>query len=339
MGLYYQSILNLTMKLINRSNRISGIFLVLLLTVAACGDDSDDVTNTTTDGIADADCPNDNSVNTTDIGCSTQPTEASEYSEEIAGGTRRISANTYPNHAYSTRAANVDVTPIARTYTVDASPTQASSITSILNDSNRPRYYLGVALNGIPLDPAPAEPFIFENTNTGEYNWDWVFEPNNNKTEVSLDCATAHVGPFGYHYHGDMEAYAETLYQGITSGSEPEAAVQIGWAADGYPIFYKWAPDAQGNLALLQPSYQLKEGLRPGDGVSEPCGSYSGKYTNDYEYVAGAGDLDECNGVQRTVTITTNTGQETFNYFYVITDDFPVMSRCLAGVPDDSFTK
>ena len=294
---------------------------------------------TSSGGISDADCPNDNTINTTNIGCSQQPTATSEYSESVAGGVRTIVTNSYPNHEFSTRANNVTVEEKPRTYTMDATPTLASSPTSILTEENRPRYFFGVGLNGVSFDPAPAEPFIFENTQTGEYNWDWVFEPNNNQTEVSLDCATAHVGPDGYHYHGDMLVYAELLSPGITTGTAPTEPVQIGWASDGHPIFYKYGPNASGNIALLQPSYELKDGLRPGDGVSTPCGSYSGKYTNDYEFIEGSGDLDECNGIERSITVTTSQGTETFNYFYMITDDFPVMPRCVMGTPDDSFAK
>jgi len=42
----------------------------------------------------------------------------------------------------------------------------------------------------------------------------------------------------------------------------------------------------------LLPSYQLKQGLRPGDNITAPCGAYTGKYTNDYEFICGKGDLD-----------------------------------------------
>ena len=63
------------------------------------------------------------------------------------------------------------------------------------------------------MAPAPATPFIFENTQTGEFNWDWVFEPTNTQGDdrslVALDCASAHTGPQGYHYHGNMFEYVE----------------------------------------------------------------------------------------------------------------------------------
>jgi len=173
-------------------------------------------------------------------------------------------------------------------------------------------------------------------------NWDWVFEPTMNQGQgagkVNLDCASAHKSNArGYHYHGNMFEYAEVLYAGISTTTVPTGPVQMGWAADGFPILYRYGPDGVGGLALLTPSYRLKEGLRPGDGVSAPCGSYTGKYTNDYEYISGLGDLDECNGIERDVTLQTVAGTVTFSYFYVITDGFPQISRCLSGTPDPSF--
>ncbi len=291
-------------------------------------------------GISDTDCPNNNSTSIVNIGCDIAPSSTSEYAERINNDLRTITTNSYPNHIFGTRPGVV-VEPINRTLMVDASPSLAAEITSVLRDNNRPARFFGVALNGVLLAPAPAEPFIFENTQTGELNWDWVFEPTMNQGNgadlVALDCSSAHKGPQGYHYHGNMFEYAETFLTGISTGAIPTAPVQIGWASDGYPILYRYAPDGTGGLALLKPSYRLKEGLRPGNGISAPCGSYSGKYTNDYEYVNGLGDLDECNGIQRDVTIPTVEGDKTFNYFYVITDDFPQISRCISGTPHPSF--
>jgi len=67
--------------------------------------------------------------------------------------------------------------------------------TSILNANNRSNYFYGVALNGVLLAPAPALPFVFENLNTNEYIWNWVFEPINVPGQgagfVGLDCASA----------------------------------------------------------------------------------------------------------------------------------------------------
>lgn len=310
--------------------------LSMVVLTSACKKSTDEVTTPTT-GIADADCANDNSTSTTNIGCSTDPTTTSQYNESVAGDIRTIVSNSYPNHKYSVTGT---LTPIDRTLTVDATPSVATSITSVLNEG-RPARYFGVALNGVLIAPAPAEPFIFTNTQTGEFNWDWVFEPTMNqgssRNHVQLDCASAHQGPQGYHYHGNMFEYAELLLSGVSGSTVPTQAVQVGWASDGFPIVYRYGPDASGNLKLLTPSYRLKEGLRPGDGVSEPCGSYNGKYTNDYEYVEGLGDLDACNGIARSITLNTVAGTKTFSYFYVITESFPQIGRCISGTPSKAF--
>ncbi|MGB3467091.1 MAG: YHYH protein [Cyclobacteriaceae bacterium] len=282
------------------------------------------------------DCANDNSIDQDSHVCDESPNVSNTYVESIANGERTITTNGIPTQGYRIQIPQIvsQLNASTKTFTVSASPQIASSVSSI-TVNGRPLYKFGVALNGVPIDPAPAQPFIFENQNTGEFNFDWVFEPNWNMDAVGLDCAIAHVQPDGtYHYHGNMAIYADQLLLGIGSGNAiPTEPVQIGWAADGFPILYKFGPDANGNLKKLQPGYRIKSGDRPGDGITEPCGVYNGKYTKDFEFVTGLGDLDECNGVDRSVTL----GDETFSYFYVITEDFPVISRCITGTPDSSF--
>ena len=51
-----------------------------------------------------------------------------------------------------------------------------------------------------------------------------------------------------------------------------------------------------------------------------------GAFTQDYEYVDGIGDLDQCNG-RFGVTPEFPNGI----YYYVVTDDFPFFTRCLKG--------
>ena len=282
-------------------------------------------------------CTNDNSISTTNIGCCDTPSFPSAFYTTVENDTRTIYSNNYPNHSFCYNPARIPE-PLYNEFQVDATPQKAGTLTSILRPNNRPQRFFGIALNGVIMAPSPATPFIFENTLTGEFNWDWVFEANNNQGNgrdlVSLDCSSAHSGNQGYHYHGNMFEYVEQVQAGIsTTNTPPAQPLHIGWAADGFPILYRFGPDASGNMKLLQPSHQLKKGERPGDGVSAPCGTYNGKYINDFEYVPGIGDLDECNGMDATITI----GEETFNYFYVITDAFPQISRCLSGTPSSSF--
>lgn len=296
---------------------------------------SQSITITITDNDTDG-CANDNSINQNNWVCDISPSVTNVYTTSVANDIRTIVTNGYPNHDY--RIQIPEIVSILKstevTYTIDATPTLAANASSLTN-AGSPIWQFGVATNGVSIDPAPAQPFIFTNTSTGEYNWDWVMEPNNNMEAVGLDCAIAHVQPDGeYHYHGNMAIYADILLDGLGSGTTvPAEPYLIGWAADGFPILYEFGPNASGTLTKLAPSYQLIAGERVGDGVSEPCGEINGKYTNDYEFVTGLGDLDECNGIAQSVTI----GAETFSYFYVITDSFPYISRCLSGTPDNSF--
>ena len=86
------------------------------------------------------------------------------------------------------------------------------------------------------------------------------------------------------------------------------------------------------------PGYQLKMGGGAREDVSgytTPVGgrgsvvssNYDGQFRGDYEYVAGSGDLDECNG-------TVVNGQ----YGYFITDACLWVLGCYSGTPDESFS-
>jgi len=307
----------------------------------SCNDGIKNGTETTIDD-CNSTCETTDVLSYDNIDCSYTPSNPSVYYEFIEQNDRVVYSNNYPNHAFNYVADRIP-NPYYRVYKFDLKPKLSGEVTSLTRTNGRPVNFFGIALNGVYMMPAPATPFIFEDVNTGEYNWDWVFEPTTNigdgRDFVALDCASAHVNPnSGYHYHGNMYEYAEELEQGISTLNIPPAAVlQVGWAADGFPVLYRFGPDKEGNIKEMFASFQLKSGLRPGDGISAPCGSYSGKYTNDFGYVAGKGDLDECNGIEASITLTTAQGEETFDYYYVVTQDFPQISRCIKGDFNDSF--
>ena len=53
-----------------------------------------------------------------------------------------------------------------------------------------------------------------------------------------------------------------------------------------------------------------------------------GTFVQDWEYVAGLGDLDECNG--RTGVTPEFPGGI---YHYTVTDTYPFIQRCVKGTP------
>jgi hypothetical protein len=113
----------------------------------------------------------------------------------------------------------------------------------------------------------------------------------------------------------------------VLNGFEPTL---MAWAADGFPIYarhgYLDPMDASSGTVVIETSYQLKDtpdADRPAVALFE-----MGTFTQDYEYVEGLGDLDECNG-RTGVTPEFPEGI----YHYYATDGFPFLQRCVKGTP------
>ena len=174
------------------------------------------------------------------------------------------------------------------------------------------RALFGVAVNGVAFDPGTAECFGQARGSRPMRDCAWREEAIvGTKGKLGLDRQNAHVQPSGaYHYHGMPSAILQ----------HHQKTTMVGYAADGFPIYAAPWTDQK-------PSYELKEGMRP-IGEGSPGGKYDGTYTQDFEYVAGSGTLDECNGQVDVVTK---------QYRYYVTESFPFVPRCWRGVPDPSF--
>ncbi|MDF1781923.1 MAG: YHYH protein [Alcanivoracaceae bacterium] len=196
------------------------------------------------------------------------------------------------------------ITEQSRLFHVTLTPELADANTEL----NTTRFD-AILLNGIPVQlrdlgcysscglPFPSNP---------------MFEP----ALYGIDEYNGHVLPDGsYHYHADPK----TLYSEPSESASPI----IGYAADGFPIFGPWIDD-DGVIRKAQSSYQLKIGGRP---FPSSQFIYNGSSTDDYEYVAASGDLDECNGMVVNDV-----------YGYYVTDTFPYILNCLRGTPDASFS-
>jgi hypothetical protein len=216
-----------------------------------------------------------------------------------------------------------------------------------VNDEPRPveRYIFGIAVNGVVFDPGTAEvwrpgsrivsrPGPDTRRRSGppsddEWNYDGMGRMN-----LGLDSHHAHVQPTGaYHYHG----LPTGLIERVRKEKGENTMLLVGYAADGFPIYsesgHEKADDASSPVKKLKSSYKMKTGKRP-TGDDGPGGKYDGTFVQDYEFVEGSGDLDECNG-REGVTPEYPDG----TYYYVLTESFPFVPRYFHGEPDESFEK
>jgi hypothetical protein len=242
-----------------------------------------------------------------------------KVSFSVEGDWRVIKANGVPDHApgqFPNRGNPNRISPQNHTFRVPVNPKVADRPTS----SNGG--WFGVALNGVPFEPGTAE----------FWSRDWKYEAIGGSMNLGLDDHLAHVQPTGaYHYHGPPTGLIAKL------GGDGQKMLLIGWAADGFPIYsangHTDAKDAKSPLKKMRPSYQLRQGNRPGQ-PNGPGGKYDGAFTEDYEFVKGSGDLDECNG---RYGATPEFPQGTYHYH--VTAEFPFLSRLWRGTPDASFQK
>ena len=235
------------------------------------------------------------------------------------GEYRYIHSNGIPNHQtgqFPNRNNPNTIAPQSYAYKVPFRPKEAAKTTPL------GMWPFGIATNGIPFDPGAME---FYN---GDRDSGWQYEAMSGRINLGLDMNNAHVQPGGaYHYHG-LPSFT------IPSGGAVNQMILAGYAADGFPIYvqygYSDAKDMRSSLRSMRSSYRLKSGTRP----SGPGGGYDGSFTADYEYVEGAGDLDECNG-RFAVTPEHPSGI----YHYYLTKGFPHIPRNFRGTPDMSFVR
>ena len=246
--------------------------------------------------------------------------EAPQVSITVESGVRVIRANGVPDHAtgqFPGRGNPNRIAPQRHEFRVPLLPEAAKAPTPLGMSP------FGVAVNGVVLDPGAAE-WWRDDRSSG-----WQYEALGGGRNLGLDREHAHVQPTGaYHYHGLPAALLEKL-----SGGRPRM-VLLGWAADGFPIYGPWIPADPANPAgafkRAASSYRLKAGGRDGG----PGGPHDGAYVRDWEFVAGAGDLDACNG--RTGPTPEFPGG---TYHYVLTETFPFIPRFWHGTPDPSFLR
>lgn len=159
---------------------------------------------------------------------------------------------------------------------------------------------VGVSESGVPIRPYTAG-YYDPNGRRGfgrDPSSGWRQQAMHDPRSLGMDEQNAHVDRSGlYHYHGVSPDLIAS--QGSTL---------IGYAPDGFEIHY--------SPTTVASSWQLKSGTRP----TPPLGAYDGMFEEDFEYRAGSGTLDACNG-----------GLVNGTYTYFATDTYPFFPRCFKG--------
>ncbi|QCB46848.1 YHYH protein [Hydrogenophaga sp. PAMC20947] len=239
--------------------------------------------------------------------------------------TRTLAANGIPDHTVGT-FPNSDNPNTISAQSVSASYTLTPVVSSASTTLGGPRGATGYILNGIKIDAGTngtcddsGSNCDLGNGGTGQWR---VEALGQSSFKFGTDSNNAHVQPDGaYHYHGMPEGFVSLQGKG-------SAMTLVGWAADGFPIYARYGysdpEDATSAIRVMQGSYALKstpDTSRPSTALY-PMGAF----TQDYAYVEGQGDLDECNG--RT-GVTPEFPQGTYHYF--ATDSYPFLQRCVKG--------
>ena len=219
-----------------------------------------------------------------------------DVSVTMTNSEMQINSNAIPNHNWlSAFAANADEQDMD--WTIPLNPVEDTS--GGHNSANCPaangayecapdRGAVAVAVNGVPI-------FGPEEGPGGDAVALEYLYFNEDRQPIDLGYCGAHNGPAGVHYHYDAmcqfwdDPNGETIvnYDYTDLDSTTHSPI-IGWAFDGYPIYAMYGWDENGQVIPLKSSYEVERTSEGGDQ------GYNG--IDDWNYVNGMGDLDQCNG-------------------------------------------
>jgi hypothetical protein len=264
---------------------------------------------------------------------------SSEYSWSSNGTNRILNGNGIPNHEVgafpnSNNPNSISAQNVSKSFTLCPSIIYESGLEVV-----GPAMAIAYALNSVKFDPATAGRCNDAGECSlarGEGNWN-IEALGHDTFDFGDDMNHAHVQPNGaYHYHGMPELLIDFL-------GDNDGMTLIGWASDGFPVYARYGyanpEDSQSKLKAFTTSYRLKSqadenrpntltailgGPNATNNINKPIPM--GAFTQDYEYVEGLGDLDECNGRFGATPEFPNG-----IYYYVVSDDFPFFTRCLKG--------
>lgn len=303
---------------------ISCVLLVSVLT--ACSSDGSDTTDTTngTDAVSSTEGVLCDYVDSTfNDSASVNATSTSEWT--CSATERALTANGLPDHAVGAFPNNGNPNTISE-QTVSASYTLTPTQTDTATTLGGPAGAQGYVLNGVKIDASTAGSCddTGDTCSLVDNSGSWSIEAlGQTAFDFGTDDNNAHVQPDGaYHYHGMPEGFI------TKQGGDSSTMTLIAWAADGFPIYarygYTIADDASSDIKSMTGSYQL---VSDNTATRPSTDTYAlGTFAQDWEYVEGSGDLDECNG---RVGVTPEFPGGIYHYY--ATDSYPYFQRCVTG--------
>jgi hypothetical protein len=237
---------------------------------------------------------------------------------------RLLSANGLPDHTVGAFPNTGNPNKISAQI-IEAKFTLSPTLTDRAAELGGPRGTIGYVLNGVKIDAGTGGTCNDDGSvcDAGARIGRWSMEALGQSVfKFGIDDNNAHVQPDGsYHYHGIPEGFVASLGKG-------KAMTLIGWASDGFPIYarygYSAAKEATSPLKVMTGSYRVK--AQPPSNRPSVTNFPMGAFNQDYEYVAGLSDLDECNG---RFGVTPEFPQGIYHYY--ATDTFPYFQRCVRG--------
>ncbi len=251
--------------------------------------------------------------------CNQDPVAVPEVQTHVLDTVIEYTTNGIPAHAtgqFPNRGNPNTIAPVTQTWRIPRYPVKTDTPTEMAT--------FGITLDGIKLERDTAESYLNERR--------WSYEAltpglarrlsGNARFEwLGTDCNNAHVQPTGiYHYHGVPHG----LVNELASEAEGQDMILVGYAADGFPFYVDLGHNSP------EGSWELRSGTRE----SAPGGAFDGTFREDWQYVAGSGDLDQCNG---RFGITPEFPEGIYHYY--LTEDYPYIPRCVWGTPDSSFRR
>ncbi|MCL0031865.1 YHYH protein [Dehalococcoidia bacterium] len=240
-----------------------------------------------------------------------------EYTKEFA----IVRSNGIPNHDYES-GLGCCAAETSYEWTIPLDPVIASSFTYAPD-----RGAIAISVNGVPFFGPEEGP----GGDAVALHFDYFVE---DRQPIVLGLCGAHSAGTTFHYHFDGNCvHWHPRSEGlgwedwdVSFLKEDQASPVIGFAFDGYPIYGPYGNDSNNQLKEMTSSYRLKQDKNGYGGI------------DDWEYVEGLGDLDECNGITSKVP---DMEEEIYHYHASSISGsgeigFPYFILCYKGIPEMS---